>query len=119
MALTVDQEHVTELKDAAQSALEAGRHDAARATFAEATRLAGEVLPAADPVRIAVAAAHADAWFEQWQDAEKALEIAQAAYDDAVLAIDDAPQADYRDAVRQLSQLRDQMTFFAFRLTTS
>jgi len=118
MARTVDQEHVNELKNAAVTALGAGRHDAARATFMEATRLSGDVLPPADPVRLAVAGAHADAWFEHWNDPEQALEIAQAAYEEAVFAIDDAPDQEYRDAVRELSQLRDQMTFWAFRMTS-
>lgn len=118
MARTVDQEHVFELQDAALSALAAGRDDAARATFAEATRLSSEVLPPTDPVRLALAGAHADAWFEQWNDPDRALDIARTAYDDAVLAIDDAPEREYRDAVRELSQLRDQMTFWAFRMTS-
>lgn len=118
MARTVDQEHVFELQDAALSALAAGRHDAARATFAEAARLSSEVLPPTDPVRLALAGAHADAWFEHWGDAEQALDIARTAYDDAVFAIDDAPEQQYREAVRELSQLRDQMTFWAFRMTS-
>jgi hypothetical protein len=118
MARTVDQQHVFELRDAAVNALAAGRHDAARATFVEATRLSCEVLPPADPVRLAVAGAHADAWFEHWNDPDHALEIARTAYDDAVFAIDDAPEQEYRDAVRELSQLRDQMTFWAFRMTS-
>ena len=118
MERTVDQEHVFELHDAALSALAAGRHDAARATFAEAARLSCEVLPPTDPVRLALAGAHADAWFEHWDDPDQALDIARAAYDDAVLAIDDAPEQQYREAVRQLSQLRDQMTFWAFRMTS-
>lgn len=116
---TTDQEHVLELHDAAAAALAAGRRDAAMATFAEASRLAGEVLPPADPVRLAVAGAHADAWFEHCDDAERALEIGKAAYDEAVFAIDDAPEAEYGETVFQLSQLRDQMTFWAFRLTAS
>ncbi len=116
MAHTTDQTHVVELRDAAEAALAAGRPDAAKATFAEACRLAGEVLGAADPVRVAVAGAHAEAWFERWNDPEKALEIARTAYDEAVFAIDEAPAGEYRDAVRELSQLRDQMTFWAFRM---
>ncbi|MFC4947930.1 14-3-3 family protein [Pseudonocardia sp. GCM10023141] len=107
-----------ELQAAAASALAAGRVDAAKATFAEATRLACEVLPPADPVRLAVAGAHADAWFEHWNDAERAWEIGQAAYDAAVFAIDDAPQEQYGEAVRLLSDLRDQMTFWAFRMSS-
>ena len=118
MDRTVDQQHVVELQDAAQSALAAGRHDAARTTFAEAARLSTEVLPPTDPVRIALAGAHADAWFEHWDDPDQALDIARAAYDEAVFAIDDAPEQQYRDAVRQLSQLRDQMTFWAFRMSS-
>ena len=118
MARTMDQEHVFELQDAALSALADGRHDAARATFAEATRLSCAVLPPADPVRLALAGAHADAWFEHWDDPDQALDIARTAYDDAVFAIDDAPEQQYREAVRELSQLRDQMTFWAFRMTS-
>lgn len=120
MARTTDQEHVVELRDAAQSALAAERHDAARSTFAEATRLSCEVLPPADPVRLAVAGAHADAWFVHWDDPEQALEIARTAYDDAVFVIDDVDDVTaHREAVRELSQLRDQMTFWAFRMSSS
>ncbi len=64
-----------------------------------------------------MAGAHGEAWFERWDDAEKALEIAREAYDEAVFAIDDAPGGQYQDTVRQLSALRDQMTFWAFRMT--
>lgn len=119
MDRTTDQNHVVELQDAAVAALGAGRDDAARATFAEAMRLACEVLPPTDPVRLAAARAHGEAWFERWDDAEKALEIASTAYDDAVFAIDQAPGGQYRDTVRQLSALRDQMTFWAFRMAGS
>ncbi len=118
MERTTDQNHVVELQDAAVAALTAGRDDAARVTFAEATRLATEVLPPTDPVRLAVAGVHGEAWFERWGDAERALEIAREAYDEAVFAIDDAPGGQYRDTVRQLSALRDQMTFWAFRMTS-
>jgi 14-3-3 protein len=119
MKRTTDQNHVVELQDAAITALTAGRDEAARATFAEATRLACEVLPPTDPVRLGAAGAHAEAWFERWNDVEKALEIAREAYDEAVFAIDDAPGGQYQDTVRQLSALRDQMTFWAFRMTSS
>lgn len=118
MDRTTDQDHVVELQDAAVAALAAGRDDAARATFAETDRLACEVLPPTDPVRLAAAGTHAEAWFERWDDAGKALQIAQEAYDEAVFAIDDAPEGEYRDTVHQLSQLRDQMTFWAFRMTS-
>ena len=118
MDRTTDQSHVVELQDAAVAALTTGRDDAAKATFAEAARLGSEVLPPTDPVRLALASAHGEAWFERWNDAEKALEIAQGAYDEAVFAIDDAPGGQYRDTVRQLSVLRDQMTFWAFRMTS-
>ena len=119
MDRTTDQNHVMELHDAAVAALAAGRDDAARAMFAEATRLAGEVLLPTDPVRLAAAGAHGEAWFERWDDAERALEIAGTAYDEAVFAIDEAPGGQYRDTVRQLSVLRDQMTFWAFRMASS
>ena len=119
MDLTTDHDHVVELQEAALSALAAGRHDAAKATFAEACRLSQEVLPAADPVRLAVAGVHADAWFERWSDPQVALRIATTAYDDAVLGIDDAPTDQRRAAVRELSRLRDRMTFWAFRMDTA
>jgi 14-3-3 protein len=119
MERTTDQNHVVELHDAAITALTAGRDDAARATFAEASRLACEVLPPTDPVRLAVAGAHGEAWFERWDDAGKALEIAREAYEEAVFAIDGAPGGQYQDTVRQLSALRDQMTFWAFRMSSS
>lgn len=119
MDRTTDQNHVVELQTAAAAALAAGRDDAARATFAEATRLACEVLPPTDPVRLAAAGEHGEAWFDRWDDAETALEIARTAYDDAVFAIDDAPEGEYRETVRELSALRDLMTFWAFRMASS
>ncbi len=119
MSRTTDQDHVTELQAAAAAAIAAGHHDKAMATFAEATRLAREVLAPTDPVRLATAGAHGEAWFVHWDDPDKALEIARVAYDEAVFAIDDEPGGQYRDTVRQLSDLRDQMTFWAFRMTSS
>ncbi len=119
MNRTTDQSHVMELHAAAEAALAAGHDDKAMATFAEATRLASQVLAPTDPVRLAAACAHGQAWFERRGDPDKALEIGRAAYDEAVFAIDEAPGGQYRETVAQLSDLRDCMTFWAFRLTIS
>lgn len=116
MTHTPDRADVVGLRDAAQAALDAGREDEARQKFSEASRLSCEVLPVTDPARLAVAGAHADAWHEHWHDTEKAFEIARAAYDDAITGIDDAVGDHYRDAVRQLGQLRDRLTFWAFTM---
>lgn len=114
-----ERDEVLSLQAAAVEALAAGRDDAAMATFAQVTQLARERLPPTDPVRLAAACAHGQAWFERRDDPDTALKIAHAAYNEAVLAIDDAPDELYRAAVAQLSELRDLMTFWAFRLTTS
>lgn len=50
---------------------------------------------------------------------ERAFEIARTAYDDAVAAIDDTAGEHYREAVRELSRLRDRITFWAFTTATS
>ncbi|HEY0812263.1 MAG TPA: hypothetical protein VGE11_03200 [Pseudonocardia sp.] len=119
MGRTTDQDHVVELQAAAIAALDAGHHDKGMATFAEATRLSREVLAPTDPVRLVTAALHGEAWFVHRSDPDKALEIAGVAYDEAVFAIDDAPGGQYRDTVTQLSDLRDRMTFWAFRITSA
>lgn len=110
-----EREQVLSLQAAAAEALAAGRDDTAMATFAEVTQLARERLPPTDPVRLAAACAHGQAWFERRDDPDTALEIAQAAYDEAISAIDEQ----YRAAVAQLSELRELMTFWAFRMSTS
>jgi hypothetical protein len=119
MTGTPDRDEVIALRDAASAALEAGREQEARAAFAEAQRLSCTVLPATDPARLAVAGAHADAWFESWGDIQRAFEIAQAAYEEAIEHIDGAVGEHRRDAVRHLSQLRDRMTFWAFTMDVS
>lgn len=119
MSRTTDQDHVMELQAAAAAAIAAGQHDKAMATFAEATRLAREVLDPTDPVRLSTASEHGEAWFVHRNNPDRALEIAHEAYEEAVFAIDDAPGGQYRDTVKQLSDLRDRMTFWAFRMTSS
>lgn len=114
-----EREQVLNLRAAAAEALAAGREDAAMAMFAEVTQVARERLSPTDPVRLATACAHGQAWFERCDDPDTALEIARAAYDEAISAIDDAPDEQYRAAVAQLSELRDLMTFWAFRMSTS
>lgn len=119
MARTPDRDDVVELRDAAQAALDAGRDDEAREMFSAASRLSSEVLPVTDPARLALAGAHADAWYDHWRDPDKAFELARAAYDDAIMGIDDAVGDHRRDAVRQLAELRDRLTFWAFKMETS
>lgn len=119
MSSTTDQDRVVGLQAAAVAALAEGHDEAAMATFVEAARLAAEVLAPADPVRLAVARAYGEAWFDRRDDPDTALEIARAAYDEAVCAIQEVPADQYRAAVGQLSQLRDQMTFWAFRMRSS
>lgn len=111
-----DRNDVIALREAASAALRDGRDEEARSAFRESDELAGEVLSAGDPDRIAVAGAHAQAWFD-WNDAERALEIAGAAYEAAVEDIDGTIHGERRrDAVRELGALRDQMTFWAFTM---
>lgn len=119
MAGTPERDDVVALRDAAQAALEAGRDDEARRKFSEAWRLSCEVMIVTDPARLALAGAHADAWYDHWRDTERAFEIARTAYDDAIDGIDDAAGEHRRDAVRQLAELRDRMTFWAFTMGTS
>jgi hypothetical protein len=114
-----EREQVLNLQTAAAEALAAGRDDAAMATFAEVTQLARDRLSPTDPIRLAAACAYGQAWFERRDDPDTALQIARAAYDEAIYAIDDAPDEQYRAAVAQLSELRDLMTFWAFRMSTS
>jgi len=52
--------------------------------------------------------------FDHRSDPESALAIALAAYHEAVEGIDDA--GEHPTAVRELALLRDQMTFWAFRM---
>ncbi len=116
MTCTPDRHDVAVLREAAQAALEAGRDDEAREKFSEASRLSCEVLLVTDPARLAVAGAHADAWYDRWRDVEKAFEIAHTAYGDAICGIDDITGEHRREAVRQLSELRDRLTFWAFKM---
>lgn len=116
MTSTPDRQGVVELRDAAQAALDAGRDEEARQMFSAATRLSIEVLVPTDPARLSVAGAHADAWYDRWRDADKAFEIARAAYDDAIFGIDEATGDHRREAVRQLSELRDRLVFWAFKM---
>jgi hypothetical protein len=116
---SVDRDTVVGLCDAAKAALVAGRHDEARRTFAEASQLSCDTLAVTDAARLEVAGAHADAWNDHWNDPEKALEIATTAYEDAIGEIDETGGEHRRAAVRELGQLRDRMTFWAFRIVSS
>jgi 14-3-3 protein len=105
---------VGELAAAARAALADGRVHDALACYASAGRVARTQLPPHAPERIALAAEHAQVVFEHGSDPESALEIATAAYDEAVDGIDDA--GEHPAAVRELGLLRDQMTFWAFHM---
>lgn len=105
---------VTELAGAARAALAAGQVEEALTGYASATHTAREELAATDPVRIVVATEHAQVWFDHRDDPGAALRIAALAYDEAVDGIDDAKQ--HRAAVDRLGELRDHMTFWAFRM---
>jgi hypothetical protein len=107
---------VGELAAAARAALADGRVHDALDCYASAGRSARTRMPPHDPVRIALAAEHAQVVFEHRADPASALEIATTAYDEAVEGIDDA--GEHRAAVRELALLRDQMTFWAFRMGT-
>ena len=110
MAMT----EVGELAAAARAALADGRvHDALEG-YASAGRSARAQLPPHAPERIALAAEHAQVVFDHRSDPESALAIASAAYDEAVEGIEDA--GEHPAAVRELALLRDQMTFWAFRM---
>ena len=99
---------------AARAALADGRVHEALTCYASANHAARAVLPPHAPERIALAAEHAQVVFEHRSDPGSALEIASAAYHDAVAGIDDA--GEHRAAVRELARLRDQMTFWAFHM---
>jgi hypothetical protein len=99
---------------AARAALADGRVHEALTCYASATRAARTILPPHSPERIAIAAEHAQVVFEHRSDPASALEIASVAYDEAVDGIDDA--SEHAAAVRELARLRDQMTFWAFRM---
>jgi hypothetical protein len=99
---------------AARAALADGRVHEALTCYASAHHAARAVLPPHAPERIALAAEHAQVVFEHRSDPGSALEIASAAYHEAVAGIDDA--SEHRAAVRELAQLRDQMTFWAFHM---
>jgi hypothetical protein len=105
---------VDELAAAARAALADGRVQDALTCYASAGRSARTRLPAHAPERIALAAEHAQAVFDHRADARSALEIATVAYEEAVEGIDDAGA--HRAAVHELALLRDQMTFWAFRM---
>lgn len=100
-------------RDRARDAVAGGRIDEALAAFGSAAGAAAGLGPV-DPLRIALASEHAEAWFVHRADAARALEIATPVYEEAVDAIDDA--GEHRAAVRALADLRDRMTFWAFRL---
>lgn len=116
MADDRSRDDVIALRDAATAALRDGRDDDARTGFHASAELADRVLTAGDPDRLALAGAHAQAWFEHWNDAERAFAIAGAAYDAAVEDIDGTHGERRREALRQLGALRDQMTFWAFTM---
>jgi hypothetical protein len=105
---------VGDLAAAARAALADGRVHDAIARYTSAGRAARTQMPPHAPERIALAAEHAQVVFEHGSDPESALEIATAAYDEAVEGIDDA--GEHAAAVRELGLLRDQMTFWAFRM---
>ncbi|GAA2535406.1 hypothetical protein GCM10010210_00600 [Pseudonocardia hydrocarbonoxydans] len=106
---------IAALCDVARAALADGRDDEARAAFTEATALSA-ALPAPHPQRLTLAGEHADAWFERWNDTERALVIAGAAYDEAVETFEEAAGEQRGESVRALGRLRDRMTFFAFSM---
>lgn len=110
MAMT----EVLELAAAARAALADGRVQDALTCYASALRSARAELPPHAPERIALAGEHAQVVFDQRSDPESALELATVAYDEAVEGIDDASA--HPAAVRELAVLRDQMTFWAFRM---
>jgi hypothetical protein len=110
MAMT----EVGELAAAARAALADGRVHDALDCYASAGRSAHSHLPPHAPERIALAAEHAQVVFDHRSDPASALEIATAAYEEAVESIDDA--GEHSAAVRELALLRDQMTFWAFRM---
>jgi hypothetical protein len=99
---------------AARAALADGRVHEALTCYASANRAARALLPPHAPERIALAAEHAQVVFDHRSDPGSALEIAAVAYDEAVAGIDDA--SEHPAAVRELAQLRDRMTFWAFRM---
>ena len=99
---------------AARAAMADGRVHEALTCYASAGQSARTQLPPHAPERIALAAEHAQVVFDHRSDPESALAIASAAYDEAVEGIDDA--GEHRAAVRELALLRDQMTFWAFRM---
>ena len=99
---------------AARAALADGRVHEALTCYASANHAARAILPPHAPERIALAAEHARVMFEHRSDPGSALEIALVAYDEAVAGIDDA--SEHAAAVRELAELRDQMTFWAFRM---
>src|SRR6476659_4714903 len=99
---------------AARAALADCRVHEALTCYASATRAARTQLPPHAPERIALAAEHAQVVFDHRSDPESALAIALAAYHEAVDGIDDA--GEHPTAVRELALLRDQMTFWAFRM---
>jgi len=105
---------VDELAAAARAALADGRLHHALSCYASAGRSARTQLPPHAPERIALAAEHAQVVFDHRSDPESALAIASAAYDEAVEGIEDA--GEHPAAVRELALLRDQMTFWAFRM---
>ena len=111
---TTDPTDVTELAAAARAALADGRVHEALTCYASAGRSARTQLPAHAPERIALAAEHAQVVFDHSADPASAFEIATVAYDEAVEGIDDAGA--HPAAVRELALLRDQMTFWAFRM---
>ena len=105
---------VDELAAAARAALADGRLHDALTCYASAGHSARTQLPPHAPERIALAAEHAQVVFDHRSDPESALAIATAAYDEAVQGIDDA--GEHPAAIRELALLRDQMTFWAFRM---
>jgi 14-3-3 protein len=108
------QTEVDELAAAARDALADGRVHDALTCYASAGRSARTQLPPHAPERIALAAEHAQVVFDHRADPASALEIATAAYEEAVEGIDDADE--HSAAVRELALLRDQMTFWAFHM---
>ncbi len=79
------------------------------ACYASAAAAARAAMDPTDPARIALAAEHAQVWFDHRSDPTAALETATVVYEEAVHVIDDA--GEHRAAVRELALLRDQMTF--------
>jgi hypothetical protein len=105
---------VGELAAAARAALAEGRLHDALSCYASAGQSARTQLPPHAPERIALAAEHAQVVFDHRSDPSRRWRSRRRPIDEAVEGIDDA--GEHPAAVRELALLRDQMTFWAFRM---